>query len=84
MREGHQSAQRINNSLTGDPLLLQRVDASQLEAQVHVVPGRIEEQDDEEPMNRRDLIALSLYWLASCALVGLAFYGAVNLAEVMR
>lgn len=89
MREGHQSAQRINNSLTGDPLLLQRVDASQLEAQVHVVPGRIEEQDeeeqdDEEPMNLRDLIALSLCWLASCALVGLAFYGATKLAEAMR
>lgn len=38
---------------------------------------------DEEPMNRRDLILLSLYWLASCVLVGLAFYGAANLAKVM-
>lgn len=44
----------------------------------------MESVSDEEPMNRRDLILLSLYWIASCVLVGLAFYGAVNLAEVMR
>lgn len=52
MSEGHQSAQRINNSLTGDPLLLHRVDASQLEAQVHVVPGRIEEHPADENQGR--------------------------------
>lgn len=81
---GAASAQRINQSMCGDPLLLHRVDASKLESPIHIQHGRIEEQEDEEPMNRRDLILLSLYWLASCVLVGLAFYGAANLAKVMQ
>lgn len=84
MSEGTASAQRINQSMCGDPLLLHRVDASKLESPIHIQHGRIEEHEDEEPMNRRDLILLSIYWLASCVLVGLAFYGAANLAEVMQ
>jgi hypothetical protein len=42
--EGTKSAQRINASLTGDPLLLHRVDASQLQAPVHVVNGAVEQR----------------------------------------
>lgn len=65
---GAASAQRINEALD--------IEASQRRFMDSV--------SDEEPMNRRDLIALSLYWLAACVLVGLAFYGAANLAEVVR
>lgn len=52
MSEGTASAQLINNSLTGDPLLLHRVDASQLQAPVRVVPGRIEEHPADENQGR--------------------------------
>lgn len=87
MSEGHQSAQRINNSLTGDPLLLHRVDASQLEAQVHVVPGRIEELTDYDdvgtPMTRTELAGIVLAFVASWAIVGVLFYGATKLVEVL-
>lgn len=65
---GAASAQRINEAFD--------IEASQRDFMDSV--------SDEEPMNRRDLIVLSLYWLASCVLVGLAFYGAANLAKVMR
>lgn len=75
MSEGTASAQRINEALD--------IEASQREFMDSMKPGRIVVYHDEEPMNRRDLIALSLYWLASCVLVGLAFYGAANLAKVM-
>lgn len=64
---GAASAQRINEAFD--------IEASQRDFMDSV--------GDEEPMNRRDLILLSLYWLVSCALVGLAFYGAANLAKVM-
>lgn len=67
MSEGTASAQRINEAFD--------IEASQRDF--------MDSFSDEEPMNRRDLILLSLYWLASCALVGLAFYGAANLAKVM-
>ena len=73
---GAASAQRINEALD--------IEASQREFMDSVKPGRIVAYHDEEPMNRRDLIALSLYWIAACVLVGLAFYGAANLAEAMR
>ena len=48
MSEGHASAQRINQSLTGDPLLLHRVDSSQLQAQVNIVNGYAEEHPADE------------------------------------
>jgi hypothetical protein len=45
MSEGHASAQRINRaSLTPDPYLLHRVDASQLQAPVRVVNGAVEQR----------------------------------------
>lgn len=87
MSEGHQSAQRINNSLTGDPLLLHRVDASQLESKVHVVPGRIEELTDYDdvgtPMTRMELAGIVLAFVVSWGVVGVLFYGATKLAEVL-
>jgi len=52
MSEGHKSAQRINNSLTGDPLLLHRVDASQLQAPVMVVNGDTETHPADERQGR--------------------------------
>ena len=52
MSEGHASAQRINQSLTGDPLLLHRVDSSQLQAPVHVVNGYAEEHPADENQGR--------------------------------
>ena len=52
MSEGTASAQRINNSLTGDPLLLHRVDSSQLQAPVHIVNGYAEEHPADENQGR--------------------------------
>lgn len=46
------SAQRINASLTGDPYLLNRIDASQLQSTVHVVNGDIEEHPADENQGR--------------------------------
>ena len=88
MSEGHASAQRINQSLTGDPLLLHRVDASQLQAPVHVAHGRIEElpdyDDEDTPMTRMEFGALLLLGVVSWSVVGALIYGAVKLAEVLR
>lgn len=51
--EGTQSAQRINRaSLTPEPLLLHREDASQLQAPVHVVNGDPEEHPADENQGR--------------------------------
>ena len=52
MSEGTASAQRINQSLTGDPLLLHRVDASQLQAPVHVVNGYTDAHPADENHGR--------------------------------
>lgn len=75
MSEGTQSAQRINDSLTGDPYLLHRVDASQLQAPVRVVNGNTEEpydeDDDRTPLTRMEVAGLVLM-VASSAAVSLA------------
>ena len=88
MSEGHASAQRINQSMTGDPLLMHRVDASQLQAPVHVAQGRIEElpdyDDEEAPFTRMEFGALLLLGVVSWGLFGALIYGVIKLVEVLR
>lgn len=85
---GAASAQRINQSMCEDPLLLHRVDASKLESPIHVQHGRVEERVDYDdlgtPMTRTEIAGCLLAFVASWAVVGVLFYGAVKLAEAMR
>jgi len=74
-------------SLPHEPLMLHRVDASQLQAPVHVAHGRVEElpdDDEDTPMTRMEFGALLLLGVVSWSVVGALIYGAVKLAEVLR
>ena len=44
MSEGTRSAQRINQSMTGDPYLLHRVDTSTLQTPIRMVAGHVEQR----------------------------------------
>lgn len=84
MSEGHQSAQRINNSLTGDPLRLHRVDASQLQAPVRVVNGDPEEHPADENQGRGldHLAGPSYLSSVTCWLVAGVVFCLLALAQV--
>lgn len=61
---------KATSSMTGDPFLLHRVDASQLQAPVHVINGDIEEHQADEKQGRvldhlagPSYLSSVVYWL---------------------
>ena len=49
-----------------------------------VLGANQEQQDEDEPITKRQFVGMILMGLASWAVVGGAFYGAFKLAEVLR